>query len=262
MDIDIYSASKQASIISAQLENATASETTTTTKTLAPLLGGKSLTISAALGGDLQALLERLKSEQDRTRFSLLLSSLQSINASLSDTQRAALEQGIVLSEKLDTLNSSLADETNTQKTASAEYILMEAKIKALQDQIDAAVQEGKDHIEQTKEMNRLREELAAKEQVIADTTGKINEINNQIGEVKGKMSVAISAVGENALKTIANELAAIIKPEELETSAELDKREKIAEENDPFRAIRKSLDEIKQDMQDTIDANTSDIMA
>lgn len=259
--IDVYSASRQASIMSAQFENATTSETGTE-KALAPLLGGKSLTVTEMLGGDLQALLEKLKSEQDRTRFSLLLSSLQSINESLSDSQRIALQEGVELSEQLDEYNMLIDEQTKSLAAQQAASAVLAAKIEMLQNQIDLAVQEGKDHIELVKEQNRVREEQDAKKQVINETIGKINEINNKIKDVKGKMAVAVTAIGENTLKSIANELSAIIKPSKAESSSEAEKKEAKIAENDFFKPIRMELEKIRQNLQDTIDANTSDIMA
>ena len=256
--IDLNSAIAQAASNSALLDQAAAEQTKTGESKLASILSGASLTITSAVGGgDLQSLIDKLKNEQERTKLSLLFSSLRAVGDSLSDAQKAALEEGIKLSEELDTLETSLSAAQKTLANSQKELVALQTKISALETQIEIAQKEGKDHLESEAELKRLREEKTAKEQVIADTQGKINEISNKVSNVKARLSVAISGVGENALKTIASELANIITPEEPETNAEKEKREAKEAEFDPFRAIRDSLDKFRQELFDAIETNT-----
>ena len=255
--IDLNSAIAQASITSALLDQQAAEANASSQARLAPILGGASLTISAAANGDLQALLEKLKGEQERTKMSLLISSLKAISESLTDSQRAALEKGIELSEQLDTLQKELSGLQGTVATANAESIALAVKISSLEEQIKIAQQEGKDHLEQEAELKKLREDKAAKDKIIADTQGKINDVANKVSNVKAQLSIALGGVGENALKTIASELLTLMGPEKAETNAEQEKRAQKEEEVNPFSAIRDSLDKFRQEFYDAIESNT-----
>ena len=225
-------------------------------KATAALLGGKSLTVTNGAMTDLEALVAKLKNESERTRFSMLMMSLTSISQSLSDAQKSALEQGIALSEKLDELNEMLGGYEDDAKKAKADAAILQAEIDSLQKQIDQAIQDGKDHNELVAEQKRVRAELDAKEQTIADTQGKIDQTKNEISSVKGKISALVSSVGENTLKTIADELAALTGPEDAESPAEAEKKAAKEEAHDPLNAIRESLDKIERDITNAIEEN------
>ena len=60
-------------------------------KALAALLGGKSLTVTDGSMTDLEALVAKLKSDSERTRFLMLMTSLTSIGQSLDAAQKSAL---------------------------------------------------------------------------------------------------------------------------------------------------------------------------
>ena len=105
-------------------------------------------------------------------------------------------------------------------------------------------------------EQKRVREELAAKEQTVADIQGNIAKTKNETSDVKGKISAIVNSVGENTLKTIANELTTLTPQEKAESAEETRKEaEKIAA-NDPLAAIRDSLDKIERELTDTIQQN------
>ena len=225
-------------------------------KILAALLGGPSVTVTSGVTGDLEALVAKLKGENERTRFSLLLTSLASIGASMTEAQKRTLEQGIALSEKLEELQKTLEGCTSEETQAKADAALLQAKIDALQKQIEQAVKDGKEHNELVAEQKRVREELAAKEQTVADIQGNIAKTKNEISDVKGKISAIVNSVGENTLKTIANELTTLTPQEKAESAEEARKEaEKIAA-NDPLVAIRDSLDKIERDITDAIQEN------
>ncbi len=65
-----------------------------------------------------------------------------------------------------------------------------------------------------------------------------------------------MSSIGENAIKTIANELSTISDPEKAERPAEAAKEAEKEAENNPFAAIRDSLDKIDRDIRETIEEN------
>ena len=225
-------------------------------KALAALLGGKSLTVTDGSMTDLEALVAKLKSDSERTRFLMLMTSLTSIGQSLNAAQKSALESGLALAEKLSELEGDLKGYTDDEAKTKAEMTILEAKIDQLQKLIDQAVEDGKEHNELVAEQKRVREELAAKEQTVADIQGNIAKTKNEISDVKGKISAIVNSVGENTLKTIANELTTLTPPEKPESAEEARKEaEKIAA-NDPLNAIRDSLDKIERELTDTIQQN------
>jgi chromosome segregation ATPase len=225
-------------------------------KALAALLGGKSLTVTDGSMTDLEALVAKLKSDSERTRFLMLMTSLTSIGQSLNAAQKSALESGLALAEKLSELEGDLKGYTDDEAKTKAEMTILEAKIDQLQKLIDQAVEDGKEHNELVAEQKRVREELAAKEQTVADIQGNIAKTKNEISDVKGKISAIVNSVGENTLKTIANELTTLTPPEKPESAEEARKEaEKIAA-NDPLAAIRDSLDKIERDITDAIQEN------
>ena len=225
-------------------------------KALAALLGGKSLTVTDGSMTDLEALVAKLKNESERTRFSMLITSLASISQSLTDVQKRTLEQGLALSAKLDELDKMLDGYVGEEAKAKADALLMQAEIERLQKAIDQAVQDGKDHNELVAEQKRVRAELEAKEKIVADTQGKIAETKNEISSVKGQISAIVRSIGENALKTVAAELVTLAEPERAERPAEGEKAEAKEAETDPFAAIRDSLDKIERDITETIEEN------
>lgn len=225
-------------------------------KALAALLGGKSLTVTDGSMTDLEALVAKLKSDSERTRFLMLMTSLTSIGQSLNAAQKSALESGLALAEKLSKLEGDLKGYTDDETKTKAEMAILEAKIDQLQKLIDQAVEDGKEHNELVAEQKRVREELAAKEQTVADIQGNIAKTKNEISDVKGKISAIVNSVGENTLKTIASELTTLTPQEKAESAAEARKEaEKIAA-NDPLAAIRDSLDKIERDITDAIQEN------
>ena len=225
-------------------------------KALAALLGGKSVTVTDGSMSDLEALVAKLKSESERTRFLMLMTSLASIGRSLDEAQKSTLESGLALAEKLSELEGDLKGYTDDEAKTKAEMAILEAKIDQLQKLIDQAVEDGKEHNELVAEQKRVREELVAKEKTMDDIQGKIAKTKNEIAEVKGKISAIVNSIGENTLKTIASELTTLTPQEKAESAAEARKEAEKLAANDPLNAIRDSLDKIERELTDTIEAN------
>ena len=246
--------------IAAQTASATTQDAaltqTSTAQKLASLLGGESLKVSSGAMTDLEALVAKLKNEQEKTKFSLLVSSLNAISESLTASQKAAVEEGLQLTEQLNTLQGDLAKLQGTLSTAQGASLLLQTQIDALEKQIEQAVQDGKDHNELVAKQKELREELDAKADTIKETQGKIDATKNEISAVNGKISAVVNSIGENTLKTIANEIVAINEPEKAESNAEQEKKEAKAVANDPLNAIRESLDRLGRELTDTIEKN------
>lgn len=220
------------------------------------VLSGAALKVVDGSTTDLEKLVARLKSEQDRARFSLLLTSLASIGQSLTEAQRRTLEQGLALSEKLTELTKSVEDLSKEETKEKAAILILQAKIDSLQKQIDQAIQDGKDHNELVAEQKRVRKVLDAKTQVVADIQGEIAKAKNEISTVKGQISAVVKSIGVNEVKTIANELSTLAGPEKAERPAEAEKEAEKEEEVSIFAAIRDSLAEIERDITETIAEN------
>ena len=161
-------------------------------KALAALLGGASLTVTSAEMSDLEALVAKLKSDSERTRFLMLMTSLTSIGQSLDEAQKSALESGLALAEKLSELEGDLKGYTDDEAKTKAEMAILEAKIDQLKKMIEQAVEDGKDHNKMVEEQKLVREELVAKEKTMDDIQGKIAKTKNEIAEVKGKISAIV----------------------------------------------------------------------
>jgi predicted nucleic acid-binding Zn-ribbon protein len=225
-------------------------------KALAALLGGASLTVTSAEMSDLEALVAKLKSESERTRFLMLMTSLASIGRSLDEAQKSTLESGLALAEKLSELEGDLKGYTDDASKTRGEMLILEAKIDQLKKMIEQAVKDGKDHNKMVEEQKLVREELVAKEKTMDDIQGKIAKTKNEIAEVKGKISAIVNSIGENTLKTIASELTTLTPPEKAESAAEARKEAEKLAANDPLNAIRDSLDKIERELTDTIQQN------
>lgn len=222
-------------------------------KATAALLGGASVTVSDGGMTDLEALVAKLKNDSERAKISLMMTSLASIGQSLTESQRRTLEQGLALQEQLTELEKSLGNYTSSKTQLEADSAVLQAKIDSLQKQIDQAIADGKEHNKLVAEQKQAKKELEAKKQVIADTQGKIDETKNAISSVKGQISAIVKSIGENTIKTIANEIAALAEPEKAERQADIDKEAAKLEANNPFAVIRESLNRIEQDLTETI---------
>lgn len=262
MAIDINLNTASAAQLSPPLQDAGAKETAASGKKLTSILGGSSLTVSEVLTTDFSTLVERMRNEQERTKFLLLFTSLQSLNMSLSSAEKAALKQGLDLSDQLEKFEKELKELQAAITAAPEELAALTVKISAVETQIELAQQEGKDHLKLVEEEKRLLADIEEKKRLIKDGPELINNVRNKISEVNGKLSVVASSIGENALKTIAHEIANVFGPEKNESNAEELKRMAKEDEVDPFRAIRKSLDKFRTELLDTIAENTSEIKA
>lgn len=227
------------------------------TQTLAKaLFGTKSVNVTTISEGDLEALVARLRNEEAQARFSLVLSSLNSLGQSLTDVQKQRLQEGVTLAKKLEELQETLGKQTGDEAEAKAAAMLLQAKIEQLQKQIEQAVKDGKEHNKLVEEQERARAELKTKEQLIADTQGQIAETKNAISSVKGKISAIVNSIGENTLKAIAKEIADLADPEKADRPAETEKSIEKEARNDPLAAIRDSLDRMERDLLEAIETN------
>ena len=132
-------------------------------KQAAPIMGGASLTVTTAPSGDLEKLVARIKSESQNTRLSLVLSSLSSLNETLTEVQKANLARLDMLDQQLGNLQQALDILKETLTAEEANAAIMDAKIKSLEKAVERAVQEGKEHNEAVAKAKEARDRDQAK---------------------------------------------------------------------------------------------------
>ena len=132
-------------------------------KQTAPIMGGASLTVTTALSGDLEKLVAQIKSESQNTRLSLVLSSLTSLNETLTEVQKTNLAKLDSLDQQLAVLDRKLNGFTESLSTEEANALAMDAKIKSLEKAVERAVQEGKEHNEAVQKAKETRDRDQAK---------------------------------------------------------------------------------------------------
>ncbi len=132
-------------------------------KQAASIMGGASLTVTTAPSSDLEKLLARIKNESENTRLSLVLSSLTTLNETLTEVQKANLAQLDALDQQLAVLNKDLSDLQESLTAEEANSAVMDAKIKSLEKAVERAVQEGKEHNEAVQKAKETRDRDQAK---------------------------------------------------------------------------------------------------
>ena len=228
-----------------------------------PMRGATALTVTTntlitigVITHDLEAYIAKLKNDSEKTKLSVLLTSLGSIGDSLTEAEKKSLEEGLKYEDELSDLQSQLEDLTKELNQLNADAVILQSKIDSLEKLIEQARKDGREHNELVQKQKELRAELDAKEMKIEETNGKIDTAKNDIASVKGKISAVVSSIGENTLKTIAGELSKILGPEKAETNAESEKKDAKEAENDLFAPIRDSLVNIQRDLAETIESN------
>lgn len=222
---------------------------------LASLLGGSAVTVTDGRITDLEALVARIRNESEKTKLSLLVSSLAAVRDSLTVAQQQELDAGLALVEKLDALDASLLSLEASYASDKAAAAALQVQIDSLERQIEQAQQDGVEHNELVEEQKALRVELEAKEAAMADAQTRIGETKNEIASVHGEISALVKSIGMNTLKTIADELGTMGDAEKAERPAEAEKKGRKAADN-PFAAIRDALDRIARDLTETIVEN------
>ena len=259
-------------------------------KQAAPLLGGENVKVSSGAMTDLEKLVARLRSEDDETRtnlahmrFSAVMSALDAANVRLSQEQATAFatvaEQENVKAE-LETELAALYAEYGIGPGDNASAV-MDAKIKSLEQAVERAIQDGKDHNEAVAKAKEQRERdqakidrlenvckndeaaIAAAKAALAKArtdSARMSDVQTGIADASSKISNAMAIIGAEKLNEIA---AALVKvadgvetPETRTSNAERVKEEEKAIANDPLRAIREALQKIDDVILRTIDEN------
>ena len=126
-------------------------------KHLAPILGGDNVRVKSGAMTDLEKLVARIKSEDDQTRTNLtrmrlaaVMTALDTASVRLTQEQATAFADLTEQQATLGTLEAELAQLYAAYGIGAGDdaSAVMEAKIKSLEQAVERAIQEGKDHNE------------------------------------------------------------------------------------------------------------------
>ena len=232
------------------------------------IIGGASVNVVSA-PADLDKLVATLKSENEETRqnvaqrrIAILMTVISSMAERVSDSQRANFV-------KIELLNSEIADEEESIKgyqddlsTAKGRSAELQTRIKALEKAIEDAVEDGKEHRETVEALKREKAEEDAK---IRDLTNAIASAEAKISGYKSQIQSCADAIGAATMSEVAAAVKAAAgeqaEPEQAESNAEIEKKEKKAEAADIAASIQKALDKLDRDITKTIEENRSEMV-
>ncbi len=184
-------------------------------KQAASIMGGASLTVTTAPSGDLEKLVAQIKNESESTRLSLVLSSLTTLNEALTDAQKANLAKLDALDQQLDALKQELESLKESLSAEEANSAVMEAKIKSLEEAVERAVQEGKEHNEAVQKAKAARDRDQAKLDALKsaskkdDAAIKAAEANLAASQKALDAAVAVQKAGVAKIEAAKSNLAA-----------------------------------------------------
>lgn len=140
-------------------------KSTAAQKSVAPLLGGPSVSVTQAPSSDLEKLVAQLKNENDdrkaslaKQRLSALLDVYTARYGELSVQQTQTLEEIAANNDSIADLTGDLKKALADLSAADAQSAILQAKIDEVQAAIDRAVADGKAHREK---VAKLKEQLA-----------------------------------------------------------------------------------------------------
>ena len=235
----------------------------------APVLAGASLRVTSGAMTDLEKLVARLKNETEaarldvtQRRLAILETVLTSMAEKVTEAQKAAILELEKLNCELDAANGELEGLKGSKMSAETRSAMLDAKIKALEDQIKNEIVNGKDHREKIAELKRQKAEEDAK---IADLANKIASAASHIASLEGRIKSANEAIGAATLNAVSEAVRSAAgeaeSPEKARSQSEIDKEEKKAEANDIFKAIRESIDKIDDDIARAIEENRAEMV-
>ena len=206
-------------------------------KQAASIMGGASLTVTTAPSGDLEKLVARIKSESENTRLSLVLSSLTTLNETLTEVQKTNLAKLDALDQQLADLNKELGSLTESLTAEEAKSAVMDAKIKSLEKAVERAVQEGKEHNEAVQKAKETRDRAQAKLDALKSADKK--------DEAAIKAAEANLAASQKAL-------AAAVAVQRGDAAKIAAAKSSLAEAQSQKAAIDAKIDTIKKNIADT----------
>ena len=272
-------------------------------KHLAPILGGDNVRVKSGAMTDLEKLVARIKSEDDQTRTNLtrmrlaaVMTALDTASVRLTQEQATAFADLTEQQATLGTLEAELAQLYAAYGIGAGDdaSAVMEAKIKFLEQAVERAIQEGKDHNEavakakeqlarEQAELDKLENAevkdeaaIAAAQEAVANAQGAydaatavaagdakaISDAQSALAKAKtdaARIPTAQAGIGEATAK-IAAALGKVAEgaeqPEARTSEAEREKEEEKKIAFDPLNAIRDALDKIDAAILQTIDEN------
>ena len=230
---------------------------------LGAVLGGENVKVTSGAMTDLEKLVAQLKNENENTkmsvsqrRISILQTVLDSMAGHISDTQRANILE-------IESLNMGKAElegdlkRYNAEKTSTEGRIAVLAEqIKALENQIEQAVEDGAAHREL---VAKLKEERAREFAELDRIESAITSATSKIAGIDRKISTCTAAIGAVTL----NEVTAVLRMaagevdtevERPESEAERKKAEEKAAATDIAKHISEALDKIDDQIRKTLD--------
>jgi chromosome segregation ATPase len=229
-----------------------------------PILGGDAVKVTSGAMTDLEKLVARLKTESEETRQSvaqrriaILLTVLGAMADRVTETQKNNFVKIEALSGEIDDLEKLIDGLNKELSAAKLRSVEMQAKIEALDKAVERAVEEGKEHNKKVEELKEQKERDDAKIRdivnAIASAKAKIAGLKNQIAECADAIGAATMSEVAAAVKAAAGNVPA---PEETESQADAEKKERKAEANNPVNVIRDALDRLDADIRKTIEEN------
>ena len=277
MNISILNKGAEAPVLSApenQTQNAAGAA-----KTVAPLLGGKNVTVSSAGIGDLEKLLMQLKAENDEKR-----SKLASIKLSVALEQlvaKNAIEQSeanamMILSLKIEELDAAIKRETTTlaerkaqleearrlkaeadekaaQKEDSAEedsQATVETKVETKETKTDAKTAEVKEE-----EAVPTEEEIAALEKSVTESEAKIASLQSDVKATREELQSHVSKLDFKAMQVLSDAIRLSADDASAGREIKLDEKEETEETQKslPVEILREAIQKVVEDLREEI---------
>jgi len=230
---------------------------------LGSVLGGENVKVTSGAMSDLEKLVAQLKNESEsakmsvaQRRISILQTVLDSMAGRVTETQKNAILEIETLNAEKAGLEKEFGGLISDKAAVEGNIALLDAKIEALERQIQQAVKDGADHREQVEKLKRQR----AEEQTKLDRIeGAIKSVSAKIADVDGKIAKCTEVIGSATLNEVSAALRAAAgdeKPdtERAESDAERRKAEEKAEATDIAKSISESLDKIDDQIRQVLD--------
>lgn len=195
-------------------------------KQVAPLLGGENVKVSSGAMTDLEKLVARLRSESDATRIGVtqmrlaaVMTALDMAGVRLSQEQSAAFatiteQEGVVASLEAELAELYAQYGIGPNDNAA---MMMDAMIRSLEQAVERAVQEGKDHNEAVakakEQLEREQSELDRLENAEEKDEAAIAAAREAVSTAQGAYDAA-TAVAAGDKKAIADAQSALAKAE------------------------------------------------
>lgn len=230
----------------------------------APILGGAAVKVTSGASTDLEKLVARLKSESNETRQSVAqrrIAILLTVLGAMADRVTEAQKNNLV---KIESLNGLIEDTEKLieglvaeKSTAEMRSAALQAKIDELEKAIERAVKDGEEH---NKQVEELKEQKKQEDEKIRDITNAIASAQAKIANLNDQVAACVDAIGAATMSEVAAAVKAaagnVPAPEETESHADLEKKERKAEASNPVNVIRDALDRLDADIRKTIEEN------